>query len=182
MRPCFFAVHDARQAGVAVPVDVVARVGPVDAAEPGGVQERVDDGSVVAGHNPAVRPPAQESRLVCTSAPLVASSPRTTAVRAGIGRFSPDPPGWAEPEANRAGRSRSTTRARRTCGAGASGVTGAAPPSTGRGDIRRVGGWPPLVTSRAEGAQLAAGPGCPRRPTGSLPGCRCARSPARRRW
>ena len=27
---------------------------------------------------------------------------------------------------------------------------------TGRGDIRRVGGWPPLVTSRAEGAQLAA--------------------------
>jgi len=29
-----------------------------------GVQERVDDGSVVAGHNPAVRPPAQESRLV----------------------------------------------------------------------------------------------------------------------
>ena len=61
MRPCFFAVHDARQAGVAVPVDVVARVGPVVAAEPGGVQERVDDGSVVAGHNPAVRPPAQES-------------------------------------------------------------------------------------------------------------------------
>ena len=98
------------------------------------------------------------------------------------GRFSPDPPGWAEAEANRAGRSRSTTRARRTCGAGASGATGAAPPSTGRGDIRRVGGWPPLVTSRAEGAQLAAGPGCPRRPTGSLPGCRCARSPARRRW
>ena len=77
-----------------MPVDVVARVGPVVAAEPGGVQERVDDGSVVAGHNPAVRPPAQESRLVCTSAPLVASSPRTTAVRAGIGRFSPDPPGW----------------------------------------------------------------------------------------
>jgi hypothetical protein len=31
----FFAVHDARQAGVAVPVDVVARVGPVVAAEPG---------------------------------------------------------------------------------------------------------------------------------------------------
>jgi hypothetical protein len=26
MMPCFFAVHDARQAGVAVPVDVVARV------------------------------------------------------------------------------------------------------------------------------------------------------------
>ena len=67
MRPCFFAVHDARQAGVAVPVDVVARVGPVVAAEPGGVQARVDDGSVVAGHNPAVRPPAQESILVCTS-------------------------------------------------------------------------------------------------------------------
>ena len=80
-QPCFFAVHDARQAGVAVPVDVVARVGPVVAAEPGGMQERVDDGSVVAGHNPAVRPPAQESRLVCTSAPLVASSPGTTAVR-----------------------------------------------------------------------------------------------------
>ena len=30
-----------------MPVDVVARVGPVVAAEPGGVQERVDDGSVV---------------------------------------------------------------------------------------------------------------------------------------
>ena len=88
-----------RQAGVAVPVDVVAaRVGRVVAAEPGGVQERVDDGSVVPAitRRSARRP--GESRLVGTSAPLVASSPRTTAVRAGIGRFSPDPPGWAEPE------------------------------------------------------------------------------------
>ena len=53
-----------RQAGVAVPVDVVAaRVGRVVAAEPGGVQERVDDGSVVAGHNPAVRPPARGEQI-----------------------------------------------------------------------------------------------------------------------
>jgi hypothetical protein len=60
----FLAVHDARRAGVAVPVDVVAaRVGPVVAAEPGGVQERVDDGSVVAGHNPAVRPRARREQI-----------------------------------------------------------------------------------------------------------------------
>jgi len=36
------------------------------------------------------------------------------------------------------GDCRSTTRARRTWGAGASGATGAAPPGTGRGDIRRA--------------------------------------------
>ncbi len=41
-----------------------------------------------------------------------------------------------------------------------------------------------MATSRhftRQGVQLAAGPGCRRRPTGSPPGCRCARSPARRR-
>ena len=40
---------------------VAARVGRDVAAEPGGVQERVDDGSVVAGRHPAVRPLARES-------------------------------------------------------------------------------------------------------------------------
>ena len=65
--------------------------------------------------------------------------------------------------------------------AGASGADRAAASRHGRSDIRRLGGWPPLVTSRAEGVQLAAGPGRRRRPTGSPPGCRSARSPARRR-
>ena len=47
----------------------------------------------------------------------------------------------------------------------------AAPARHRRAGLRRLGGCPPLVTS----------PGRRRRPTGSPPGCRCARSPARRR-
>jgi len=47
----------------------------------------------------------------------------------------------------------------------------AAPARHRRAGLRRLGGCPPLVTS----------PGRRRRPTGSPPGCRCARSPPRRR-
>ena len=65
--------------------------------------------------------------------------------------------------------------------AGASGADRAGAARDGRAGIHRLGGWPPLVTSRAEGVQLAAGPGRRRRSTGSPPGCRSARSPARRR-
>jgi len=49
--------------------------------------------------------------------------------------------------------------------------SGQAPARHRRAGLRRLGGCPPLVTS----------PGRRRRPTGSPPGCRCARSPARRR-
>ena len=82
MRPCFFAVHDARQAGVAVPVDVVARVGPVVAAEPGGVQERVDDGSIAAG------PTDVRGRSIRSDGAAPPSTGRATSVGSGDGHLS----------------------------------------------------------------------------------------------
>ena len=137
--------------------------------------------------------PGEQTGLHAGTARVVAEDRRCAR---GIGRSSPDPPGWADPEANRAGRSGSTTRARpsgagsvrppgpRTCGPEHPERTGPAPPGTaGPAGPASVGSgrWPPFVTSRAEGVQLAAGPGRRRRPTGSPPGCRSARSPARRR-